>query len=245
MKCLSRILQLAGLIVIAVWMIPGRAASIANAFKELAASIDPSGCFLRFSVHHVAQLILTILFMKVFSDGKLSEWGFNLRESKLSLRIFGWFCLIYLLPVFLYNVLPTLISGHSPQFNYPLTPRNVAGTLGFQFFLSGTCEEPLFRGFVMVCLAQSWKGIIRMGGFSFPISGLWATLIFMLAHANISFVPFSISASFWQQVWSLGLGLYYAAVFHRTGSLLAPILSHGYSNGVVSLALYSMASLMR
>lgn len=67
----------------------------------------------------------------------------------------------------------------------------------------------------------------------------------MLAHAEISVRPFSFNVSLPQQIWSLGLGLYYAVVFENTKSLLGPILSHGYSNGVIFVVLYTWACLAR
>ena len=96
----------------------------------------------------------------------------------------------------------------------------------------------------MTFLGRSWEGKMTVGKLVFPITGLWATLLFMIAHVNISLAPFSITTSGWQQVWALGLGLYYAAAFARTGSLLAPVLSHGYSNGVIFLLLYLLVAVM-
>jgi membrane protease YdiL (CAAX protease family) len=244
MKSFGRAFDLIFAFVI-IWVIPILSGLIANLFKPIASSIDPDGVFFWISVHHVSQLALTIFLMKLFRHTKLSIWGFNLRQSRLSLKIFASFCLIYFIPVFFFNVLPNLVSANPPSFNYPLIPRNVAGILGFQFLLSGIGEEPLFRGFVMTFLSQSWKGNVRIWNVNFPIAGLWTTLFFMVAHVNISLVPFSISASFWQQIWALGLGLYYAAVFDKTKSLLAPILSHGYSNGVIFVVLYTWTLLIR
>jgi hypothetical protein len=205
MKSTDRILHLVGVAFIAAGLIPGLAGVIANLGGWHLTAIDPSGCFLWISIHHVTQLALTLLFMKVFTGKTLSEWGLNLHEWRLTLKIFGWFCVIYLLPVFFYNVLPSLRSGQPPHFGYPLTAGNVSGVLGFEFLGAGTCEEPLFRGLVMGLLARSWPGKLSMGRFSFPVAGLWATLIFMIGHLQISLVPFSITAYFWQQVWALGL----------------------------------------
>jgi len=97
----------------------------------------------------------------------------------------------------------------------------------------------------MVLLARSWPGTFLIGKFSFPVAGLWATLIFMMAHLHFSSAPFSITADFGQQIGALVLGLYYAAVFYRTGSLLAPILSHGFSDGLAGGAVFLMVALMR
>ena len=227
-----------------VSLVPGVASLAANSLRAVEDVIDPSGCFARVSVHHILQLALTVLVLKVRSGRPLAEWGFNLREPQVSAKILGWFCLAYLVPVLFVNVLPSLRSGVPPAFGYPLTTRNIVGTLAFQFLLSGTCEEPLFRGYVMGFLARSWEGKVRIGKVVLPITGLLATLLFMFAHVNISVAPLSIKTSGPQQVWALGLGLYYAAAFARTGSLLVPILSHGYSNGVIFVVLYAMAAAM-
>ena len=243
-KSLGRVFDVTFTFVI-IWIIPYLSALTANRFGTITGSIDPPGAFAWISVHHVFQLALTLLLMKLFYHIPLSMWGFNLQQGRLSLKIFAWFCLIYLLPVFLVNVLPGLISGNPPSFNYPLTPKNVIGTLGFQFLLSGLGEEPLFRGFVMVFLSRSWKECIHIGKIDFPVAGLWATVFFAVAHFQINLHPFSVSISGAQLIWALGLGSYYAAAFHKTKSLLAPILSHGYSNGVIFVVLYSWALLVR
>ncbi len=242
MKSFGRGLDLL-VVIVATSLIPYLSVVVARLLKPVEDAIDPAHVFAYASVHHVCQLILTLALMKAFVGTKLSEWGFNLDEWRRSLRITGWFCLIYLGPVFLVNVLPHLLSGQAPGFEYPLTARNVGGHLGFQFFLSGLCEEPLFRGFVITFLSQSWTGRFRVGRGSISSAALWATLIFMLAHAQIGLRPFSFHVSLPQQVWSLGLGLYYAVVFEKTKSLLGPILSHGYSNGVIFVVLYTWALL--
>jgi len=244
-----------GVAYIAAWLIPTQACAIADmgGGSKTAidprdwskAGIDPLGCVLWISIHHVAQLALTLLFMKIFAGKTLAEWGFNLREWRLSLRIFRWFCLLYLVPAFFVAIFPSISSGQPPQLGYPLTTGNISGVLGFAFFGAGTCEEPLFRGLVMGLLARYWPGNLSMGTFSIPVAGLWATLIFMIAHLHITFAPFSITADFWQQISALGLGLFYAAVFYRTGSLLAPVLTHGYSDGIILVLQYLTAALMR
>ena len=245
-KIFSRVIQLVGIAYLAAWLIPTQATDIANSLDQCKVAIAPLRDWLWLSIHHVAQLALTLLFMKIFAERTLSEWGFNLREWRLSLRIFRWFSQLYLL-MFSIAALAYLYlkSWQPPQLGFPLTAGTVSGFLGFAFLGAGTCEEPLFRGLVMGLLARSWPGALSMGKFSFPVAGLWATLIFMIAHLHFTFAPFSIAADFGQQIGALVLGLYYAAVFYRTGSLLAPVLSHGFSDGLAGGAVYLMVALMR
>jgi membrane protease YdiL (CAAX protease family) len=154
--------------------------------------------------------------------------------------------LIYLVPVFFVNVLGHIISGEPPSFKYPLNARNVVGFLGFEYLLSGTGEEPLFRGFAIILLSQSWKHVFRIWRIEISLAGLIATALFMYAHIDLKFYPLEIANISWsQQVWALGLGLYYAIVFHKTKSMLCPVLSHGYSNGVIFTILYLMAFFMK
>ena len=221
------------------WIIPYLAVFCANLLKPIVRRVDPEDVYLWISIHHAVQLALTLVLMKLVSRGELSLWGFNLHEWRRSLRIFGWFCLIYLIPVVYFNVVPDLASGTPPRYGYRLTAGNIVGILGFQLLGSGTCEEPLFRGFVMTFLARSWKGTLRFGSLHFPIAGLWAALFFMAAHVEVHLSPFSLHASMPQLLLALGLGLYYAAVYARTGSLLTAILSHGYSNGVLFAILFT------
>jgi len=245
MKSFGKTLDLL-VVFLAILIIPRLARLVSSNIFPLLNSFDPDSSYAWISIHHIAQFVFTIILMKLWFKTTLKDWGFNLNEFKLSIKIFGCFCLGYLVLVFLNNILPRLVSGVPPLFDYPLNARNVAGVLSFQFLLSGTCEEPLFRGFVMTVLAQSWKGSFYVGKLEIPSAGLWATLFFMIAHIGFSFSSFGITHfSISQQIASFALGLYYAILFHKTKSLLGPILSHGYSNGVLFVTLYVLTFLMR
>jgi len=84
------------------------------------------------------------------------QWGFNLNKLPESLRIIGRFAPIYFGVVILLQ-LPNIISGTAPSFDYSLTAKNMGGYLGFQFLLTGTAEEPLFRGMLMIVLSSVSK----------------------------------------------------------------------------------------
>jgi membrane protease YdiL (CAAX protease family) len=224
---------------LAVSVIPGSASLVTNLIWPAVSFIDPGKVYLWITIHHVLQLAFTIFLMMCFRKS-FREWGFNLNELALSLKIFGWFALIYL-GVVLVKWSPAIASGTAPSLGYPLTKENMAGVLAFQMLLSGSGEEPLYRGFVMVVVGRYLKRVYRIGKLEMPASGIVATLFFMLAHIGFDVAPLRITHfSFYQQFLSFGLGLYYAMVFHRTRSLVGPIISHGYSNAITFVVLYTM-----
>jgi membrane protease YdiL (CAAX protease family) len=245
MKSLGKIGDLV-VVILAVTIIPRLASAATKMVYPLVNSIDPDKAFLGLTLHHIFQLLFSLVLMKLWLSRRLSDYGFNLNDYRRSIKIFFWFCLIYLIPVFFVNVLPHIISGNPPWFKYPLNARNTIGFLGFEYLLSGTGEEPLFRGFVIVLLSQSWKKAFRIWRVEISSAGLIATALFMYGHIGFKAFPFEIThISLSQQVWALGLGLYYAVVFERTKSLICPILSHGYSNGIIFTILYLMTFFMK
>lgn len=245
MKSLGKIGDLI-VVILAVTYIPKLASVLTHKVYPFLSSLDPDNVFVWISIHHIIQLLLPLILMKLWLSRRLTDYGFNLNDYKRSLRIFCWFCLIYLVPVFFVNVLPHIISGKPPWFKYPLNARNIIGFLGFEYLLSGTGEEPLFRGFAIILLSQSWKRVFRIWRIEISSAGLIATALFMYGHIGFKVFPFEITYISWpQQIWALGLGLYYAVVFQKTKSLLCPVLSHGYSNGIIFTLQYLMAFFMK
>jgi membrane protease YdiL (CAAX protease family) len=241
MKSLGKIGDLIA-VILATTFIPRLVTILTKQVYPFVSSLDPDNVFLYQSIRHILLLFLPMVLMKLWLTRRLRDYGFNLNDYKRSLRIFCWFCVIYLVPVFFVNVLPHIISGKPPWFRYPLNARNIACKLSYMYLLTGTGEEPLFRGFAIVLLSQSWNGIFRIWRIEISSAGLIATVLFMIAHIKFTVFPFEITYISWpQQVWALGLGLYYAIVFQKTKSLLCPILSHGYSNGIIFTILYFLA----
>ncbi len=230
-------------VVLLAFIIPRSATVVTNLVWPLVSAIDPEKVYLWISIHHVLVLAFTVLVMKFVFRMNLRQWGFNLNKLPESLRIFGWFARVYLVVIIL-TLLPNIVSGTAPSFDYPLTAKNMAGVLGFQILLSGTAEEPLFRGMLMTVLGKYLRGMHRIGNFEIPSSGVVAAILFTLAHVGFTISPFAITDfSLFNLVGALVLGLFFAIVFHRTGSLLGPIIMHGYGNGILVVGRYSLAFL--
>lgn len=238
---LEPLIAIPAIALLAVFVIPRSALVLTDLAWPLVSAIDPDRVFMRYTIHHLLQLAFTLIAMKFVFRLDLRQAGFNLDQWRVSLKIFWRFAPLYF-GLVVFARLPNIVSGIAPSFGYPLTPTNVGGMLGFQFLLVGIGEEPLFRGLVMIALAKYMSGMHRIGSWELPTSGIVATGLFMLAHVGFTFSPFEITHfSPLQQLTALGLGLYYAMVFHRTGSLLGPIISHNFSDGIIFVVLYSMA----
>jgi membrane protease YdiL (CAAX protease family) len=65
-----------------------------------------------------------------------------------------------------------------------------------------------------------------------PLAGLLAAAVFTLAHVSFR----SMSADPRQLLLAFVLGIYYAVAYHRTGSLLAPVLAHNLVDGGIVTA---------
>jgi len=214
---------------LAILIIPRVAGQLATLTAGWFGNVDPTGVYLWISLHHVWQLILTIALMLVFNR-HLGDWGFNLDNRGTSLRHLKLFVL-YATGYFVIQDLVVYFVASPVWIDFPLTLENVLGYLSFQLLLSGTCEEPLFRGFVMIMLYPAFAGSFNIKNTEIPHAGLIAAIFFTLAHIGFSIWPFEITRIHpLQLVLSFVMGIIYAIMFHRTRSLLAPILAHNYLN---------------
>ena len=101
-----------------------------------------------------------------------------------------------------------------------------------------------FPGFGNDCHRQVLERHEQIGNWKIPSSGVIAAFIFMLGHISYTLSPFAIMPfSPYFLFKTFIFGLYYAYVFHRTGSLLGPIISHSYSNLIANVLGFSLAFL--
>jgi membrane protease YdiL (CAAX protease family) len=209
--------------------IPQIASLIASKLVPRLSPIDPDGTFLWATVHHIAQLLLTLLVAPVFRLN-LTALGFNLNNRQASLSLLRTFILYFVVFVVVGHII-LYFTSPAPNFSYPLTFRNVIGELGFKAILSGTAEEPLFRGLVMMVLYRSWHGRVSWLGMHISDAGLIATVLFIIAHIGFTVVPFQVTWVSPIQLLQAGiLGFFYAIAFDKTRSLLTPVLAHNFAN---------------
>jgi membrane protease YdiL (CAAX protease family) len=126
------------------------------------------------------------------------------------------------------------VTGRLPTTGFPLTPSNVTGWMGFEAIYVGPTEEVLFRGLLIGYLAATVPRCVRLGRFDLSLGGYAAALIFALSHWAYGGAPFLLALG--QQVFAFALGLFYAWLFERSGSVLAPVVAHNAGDGLLTLA---------
>lgn len=192
-----------------------------------------SGQWLYMTIHHIAQALLALLVIGLLSGGKLRNWGLNLQNRRRSLELFGAFA-VWFGVIMAASLALQLLAGTPSLYHRPLAADHIAGGLFFMWIVSGTSEEVLFRGLFQTWLSRFWSGEIRLLGVVAPSAGVIAAALFALVHINFSVTTWQITHfSPVQVLLSFVLGLFYAIAYHRTGSLLAPVLAHNLANGLM------------
>lgn len=231
MKSFGKIIDLL-IVLISIQLIPRLSTLFTNLLNPLIHSFDNDGVFLWISIHHVFQLILTIIIMKIYFKSRLMDLGFNFNNNKYAIKIVGWFIIIFSVIEIVVWMIIIINKGNIEQYiGFPLSFKNILGYYGFQTFLSGTCEEPLFRGFTILILCQSWKGRFRIGKREFTGAGILSAVLFSLSHISFTIFPFKITNLVPMQLLMVfWVGLICAIVFQKTKSIFIPILIHNVSN---------------
>ena len=215
------------LLLISVIAIPELASWIANLVPRDLIAIDTEEVFLWISIHHLVQLGLAIAVMAAISNGALSHWGLNTKNMRISLVYIGYFVVIFgAIELF-------RLWGIDNTDQVETNVISMIGIQAFQYLLSGLCEEPLFRGLVIVLLATALAPVNLSDNVrALCLVGL-STIVFMLAHVQFEWTTMTLAEIDWdQQLKAFQFGILYAVLFIATKSLLAPIIIHGLSNGI-------------
>ena len=206
---------------------------VANAFSyDL---IDPDHVFAWITVHHIGQMVLSMMVvMAVYLIYKV-DFGFKIGDYKTGLqyvKIFSFAFIIYAIGGYVIGYFTHSLVAYT----FPLNFRNVAGTLGFQLFFSGTSEEILFRALpVSLMVFVSGKSIqVKVGKWNLSLETIIAALLFAIAHVQWTLFPLAINYfSSFQLVYAFVLGVIYGKTYQKSGSVLYPMAMHGISNTVM------------
>ena len=101
----------------------------------------------------------------------------------------------------------------------------------------GISEEILVRGMMMTYLMRKFDGHVRFFKWDVHVAGVIIAVLFALMHIG-SFWNGNLIYAVGQQIYAFILGLIYAYFYEKSRSLLAPIISHNFANGVEFLLLF-------
>ena len=168
------------------------------------------------------------------------EFGLAWGNVRLGLRVVAAFAVVYFVLTVAFDFVPYVLAGSPPALDYPFTVTNVVGGMAFEMFLVGVAEEIMFRGLILGVLARAIHGSVRLGvgraAFTVSVAGVVTAIMFAAAHTityeRAFFLPFGFHPNWAQVGLAFGLGIYYAALRERTGSLLGSIVSHNISDAL-------------
>jgi membrane protease YdiL (CAAX protease family) len=198
---------------------------------------DPDKVFIYISIHHIAQLGITLMIILIWTalrpDISFRSVGFNFHQYKFNLKWVLIFALMWFIIQFSAGYLITR-NGISADPGYPLTTRNIIGIYAFQFLLSGTSEETMYRGLIMSLMLIAWEPLFDKDWKSGLVAIAGSTLVFMFDHVNFSIFPLAITYfNLLQQVTVLVFGFFYGFLYWKTRSLFGAILGHGLLNVII------------
>jgi len=188
------------------------------------------------TLHHILQIVLAVIIMALpFWHRSLSDWGFNFRNYKETLSKILKFSIGWVIFSTIFTLITQWLSGWPELLGFYLSTENILIYLFFESIIVGISEEIVFRGLVYGSLSPYFNKKIKLG-FSISYAGIISALFFTIAHIGFSLFPFAItSIAPMQLLVAFGLGLFYAVLREKTGSLLGPILAHNISDGWLSI----------
>ena len=124
-----------------------------------------------------------------------------------------------------------------PSADWMKNPSDRTGHLVYCFTMNGIGEETFYRGLIQGYLAMNMAGYVVLGSFSLMYSTVLASVIFVLVHLENVITKDETMAEyiFWLPYRTI-IAFILGITFQLTGSLLAPIVIHNLSNGLLSIA---------
>jgi membrane protease YdiL (CAAX protease family) len=181
---------------------------------------------------HVPQFLIPLALICILTRGRLSEYGFNLKQNppvfthKRMLAL-GVFCGLLMSLKYVSQV----SSGLPVDIPRPVTAVNVLGNLTFQWIVVGLSEETMFRGLIQTYLMKNLRGSVKVLGHVLHVGTVIGAIFWGLFHfINILVMP--LDSVVFYVVFTTFAGLLMGYAYQESGSLFTTILVHNSLFGV-------------
>lgn len=181
---------------------------------------------------HLPQFVIPFGLIGYISRGRLSEYGFNLKEKPpvfTHRRMLGLGVIFGFLTSLQYVF--QVATGVPIDIPQPVTTSSVLGKMTFQWIVVGLSEETMFRGLIQTYLTKNLRGYIKIFGHDLHIGTVIGAIFWGAFHfINILIMPIGPVVFFVLFTTIAGLAMGYA--YQETGSLLTTIIVHNTIFGV-------------
>jgi len=190
--------------------------------------LDPDNAFARNIVHHFTIMLLALIAIFIFGRLLKADFGLSLGDRKKGTKFAAIYTVVMAGIALAVNAF-LKFNNALPAYTYPLNTRNIIGTLCFQFFLTGPAEELLYRALPITILTRILgKNVKTVWGIT--LETIIAALLFAIAHANWSLLPFSFEADYSQLLYAFAQGIISGKVYQDSRSVVYPMFMHSISN---------------
>ena len=187
-----------------------------------------SATLLRYLEHAIWQFGVGMLVITLLSRGHLWSYGINSSDIRLSMSILLKFYGVAVGAALVGVVLPLFSSASIPAYLQRAGRIDMAGWIVFEWMAAAVADEIFFHGLVQTVLLKFWKNEIAVGPFKIPLVVLVAAIGFAAGRSNVIVYVNTVVDFFL----ALGIGVYGGLVYHRTRSLLTPMLSQAFFYGL-------------
>lgn len=198
--------------------------------------LDPNHRYMHISIHHLVQMVCALLLIAlVIKITNLSwhDFGFRRKHFVAGLKMVVVFVLGWTLFQGLFGVW-LITSGYVNVVNpIPDSPLSWIGYTMFQWLLSGTSEEVLYRSLPLTLLSLGYANHMSENK-AIRLSIVITTLAFVVGHVGYSLNPLAITYFNPLQIATVIIfGIAYALVFLKTRNIFVVMIMHNVLNGVI------------
>jgi membrane protease YdiL (CAAX protease family) len=184
---------------------------------------------------HAGQAAGSIAVILWLTRGQPARFGLSWPAGRSYLgAAVGW-GVFFGLVMLVVDHLPALLARRPP--GEATAPADMVAWLGFEWIFVGPTEELPFRGVLLGFLSSRSRGTVTLFGVTVSSAGFVIAALFALAHVN-NFWHRAFLPALGQQLYAFALAILYTYLLERSGSLVAPSVSHDVSDGVEYALVY-------